>query len=166
MKHVRYWTWEREGTQTRPSGDRCRQCDVWVSGGCDAVMSRVTCHEAVTQLVTGLQTPDRDLHRRHQSQSAAAANNQKMTRAMVGGGKRHDMENGDSFTFHWLLFNFAAQLMCPCPHVLQTVLSTGDTEPFLAFSLIHVSVMSLATCCSAADTRTSHCRLQTRIKTR
>ena len=82
-----------------------------------------------------------------------------MTQAMVGGGKCHDMENDDSFTFHWLFQLVSLPvLMCPCPHVLQTVLSTGDTaEPFLVWSMsVWCLMWLLATCCSAADTGTPH----------
>ena len=54
--------------------------------GCQ-VSAMLSCHVSrVTQLVTGLQTPDRDLHCRHRAQSAARANNHKMT--WGDGGRR------------------------------------------------------------------------------
>lgn len=161
---------KREGTQTSPRGDRCRQCDVWVSGGCDAVTSRVTCHAAVTELVTWLQTPDRDLHHTavtSSAQSAARPNNHKMTRSDGGRREWHDMENGDNFTFihHSQQETTFYIYMCSCLYFLPRLfLAQGDTEPFLVWSM---SVLCHQhTCCSAADTRTSHDRLQMGIKTR
>lgn len=162
-------TWEkREGTQTLVSGgDRCRQCDVWVSGGCDAVTCHVSrgCHGA--RDVTADTRQRSASHRRHQAQSAARANNQKMTRSDGGRREWHDMENGDNFTFnhHAQQANYFSIYVCPCLYFLPRLfLAQGDTEPFLVWSM---SVLCHQhTCCSAADTRTSHDRLQMRIKTR
>ena len=160
-------TWEkREGTQTLVSGgDRCRQCDVWVSGGCDAV----TCHAAVTELVTWLQTPDRDLH--HTAVTRPSLQRGQIIRkwhaAMVGGG--NDM------TWRMAIISLLTTMLskqttfyiyvCLCLYFLPRLfLAQGDTEPFLVWSM---SVLCHQhTCCSAADTRTSHDRLQMRIKKR
>ena len=78
---------------------------------------------------------------------------------MLEGGKWHESEHDDSFTFHWLFqLDSLYVLMSPC----YADCIKYRRHCWAIFSLIHVSLMS--------DVTTGHmlqrCRLQTRIKTR